>query len=144
MNDSLWQRVDEVLDRHADPFAQPGLARELARDADAARQVRRLLHRLAALREMGAQPAAFQEPAFSTAAKARPTRFLAAAAVLIAVVGALGYLRDRLQSAPAASVVVIDTVSLVIQRESAPLPRVARVVLEPKSVLEWTHEGEAP
>jgi hypothetical protein len=135
MNEALWRRVDAALDARVDPFDDPDLAAALAGDPEAERAVRLLSGRLAVLADPGRvarRPALVRRVA--TVAAALFTLFIGAAYLKQA--------QTETPVTPAYSADLVRTVSLVVERTSPPPARGARVVLEPRFVMEWSLEGD--
>ena len=136
MNEALWRRVEAALDDRCDPFADPQLAADLASDRRASRETRRLMNQLAMLEKL-------------PQVRRRPTRrwqltALAAATLLIAIGVRTAASGSRAEERQTAQIEATSAVSLVVEHLSPPPARRARVVLEPRRVLGWTLEGEAP
>ncbi len=146
MNAELWRQVEAALDARLDPFAQPELRRALRADRDAELEVRRLLGRLALLERLDTADLRTVAPKPWSPKRTLRAAGWAAALVLSSALG-LWFLQSRTtqrapQEHPGPS--ALDTISLVISRESVPAPQVARVVLAPRSIVAWTLEGETP
>lgn len=137
MKEHLWKRVEAALDARVDPRDDPQLATELAADPEADAEVRRLLRRLAGLGEVAVAP---------RLRVTHRTKVAAAAAGFLLVAAGLVFWRQRgpLDAAELAAHDTVDTISVVVEHVTAPPPRIARVVIEPRRVLAWTLEGETP
>ena len=135
MNEALWRRVEAALDDRRDPFADRQLAADLVADPRAEAEARRLTIHLALLQELPRR-------------RRQPTRrhLAVLAAAMLVLVMALQISRSllRVEGSQAAQIDASSTVSLVVEHHSPPPARRARVVLEPRRVLGWTLEGEAP
>jgi len=148
VNERLWTRVEDALDRRVDPFDEPELAEALRADPRAARATRRFLARLEVLAEIAPPAAPRAQRRLGGVA-----RLAAAAALLVALVplvplvpGAARLLRTPPSTEDAATRPErpTSTVKLVVEHVTPPPARGARVVLEPRRVLGWTLEGETP
>lgn len=137
-DEAAWRRLQETLDARGDPLRDPRLAARLRSDAEGAAGALRLLARLELLRT--AEPARASAPGRS---RWRAAAALAAALVLAALAG----WAPRMQAggdAPRR----IDTAAITLEhslaRSSPADARGERVVLEPRSVLTWTLQGDEP
>lgn len=88
----FWERVHAALDERRDPYADPRVAGELAQRPELLEPLAELLHSLEALE---------RRPEIVVQARARrPMARLAAAAVVLVAVGAVGVLVMRRERAP--------------------------------------------
>jgi hypothetical protein len=123
--DELWSEVERALDARRSPFEDATLAARLAGEPGAEQAVRRLLLRLE--RVAHAAPCARR-------LRRWPLALAGAAGVLLVALasrtGSDAYSGPR--PAPAIHLAV---------RNERPIPRLARLTLEPARVLAWTPEG---
>ncbi len=143
MDDVLWREVEAALDARVDPRDVPEIATRLAKDPEAAREVRRLVERLACLRDVPGRDLPAREQARPRSL--RRAASLLAAALFLGATASLYLLRDapaRIEHSPRAA--SVDGVTLRVERTHPAPVRGARVVLQPKRVVQWTLEGESP
>ncbi|MFT7665108.1 MAG: hypothetical protein ACI87A_003343 [Planctomycetota bacterium] len=139
MNNKLWIQIEAALDERIDPFDIPEIALALENDAKSKRAVCLMTERLSALTQLrDSRPNLSSNRPRST----NKVLFTAAALLCMSVTAKLVWNTSANESLHLTPLRTIDTLSFVVENFSPPPARLARIVLDPKTITTLTLEGE--